>query len=299
MGPAVTLARRLATILLVGGVAGGSFADRDTAAPEPYRDGEHWILAGDFHVHSFFGDGVLPPWEVRREALRRGLDVIALTNHNHQAATMVDRLTSAWAGRRRGAADLVVIPGQEITAARYHLIGVGVSDTVDWTQPAAGAIAAVHAQGGAAIAAHPIRAYWDAYDWRALSELDGTEVAHPLVDGSDAERRDLIEFSARVRAARPSVAPIGSSDFHFRAPIGLCRTYVFARERTAQGVVEAIRSGRTVAYDSNGRAFGDFALIARAEGRRRRDAALPTSPSWPASASVAAVLIGLAGLVLL
>lgn len=295
----MTLSRRLATILLAGGIAGGSLADRDTAAPEPYRDAQYWILAGDFHVHSFFGDGVLPPWELRREARRRGLDVIALTNHNHQAATTVDRLTSAWAGRRNGASDLVVIPGQEITAARYHLIGVGISDTVDWTQPAGGAIAAVHAQGGAAIAAHPIRSYWEAYDWPAAAELDGTEVAHPLVDVGDAGRRDLIEFSARLRAARPSIAPVGSSDFHFRAPIGLCRTYVFAREPTAQGVVEAIRSGRTVAYDSNGRAFGDSALMARAEGRRARDAARPTSPAWPASASVVAVLLGLAGLILL
>lgn len=170
---------------------------------------------------------------------------------------------------------------------------------MDWTQPAADAIAAVHAQGGATIAAHPTRSYWDAYDPRALAVLDGAEVAHPLVDGNEDRRDELIEFYKRVRAARPSAAPIGSTDFHIRAPIGLCRTYVFARERSAPGVVEAIRSGRTVAYDSTGHAFGDAPLAKMAERRRQHDAARPTAPSWPASASVGAVLLGLAGLILL
>ena len=301
----MTRARRLAAVLFLCGVVGGSVADRGTRAPEPYRDGEYWVLAGDFHVHSFFGDGVLPPWELRREARRRGLDVIALTNHNHQASVVIDRWTFSLAGSRAGsflagdASDVLVMPGQEITAGRYHLIGVGIANTVDWTQTAAGAIAAVHAQGGAAIAAHPTRWYWDAYDPRALAGLDGAEVAHPLVEGDEELRDELIEFYERVRAAHPSAAPIGSSDFHVRAPIGLCRTYVFARERSAQGVVEAIRSGRTVAYDSTGHAFGDSSLVQMAERRRRHDAARPAAPSWPAAASAMAVLLGLAGLILL
>ena len=301
----MTIARRLAATLLVCGVVGGSLVERDTPALEPYREGEYWILAGDFHVHSFFGDGLLPPWEARREARRRGLDAIAVTNHNHQASLVVDRWTSFLAGSLTGASgadsasDLLVLPGQEITAARYHLIGVGMATTVDWTQSAAEAIAAVHAQGGAAIAAHPTRGYWNAYDSRALSVLDGSEVAHPLVDGDAKSRGELIEFYTRLRTARPSAAPIGSSDFHIRAPMGLCRTYVFARERSQAGVVEAIRSGRTVAYDSTGHAFGDAALVAMADRRRQHDAVRRTSPSPSASASVVAVLLGLVGLIVL
>ena len=40
------------------------------------------VLSADLHVHSFPGDGALPPWALASEARRRGLDIIALTNHN-------------------------------------------------------------------------------------------------------------------------------------------------------------------------------------------------------------------------
>ena len=70
----------------------------------------------------------------------------------------------------------------------------------------------------------------------------------------------------------------GSSDFHGIGPIGLCRTYVFAREASEQGILEALRQGHTVVYGNHGDAYGDAALIALAAqyGRlREREPAAP------------------------
>lgn len=53
------------------------------------------------------------------------------------------------------------------------------------------------------------------------------------------------------------MAAIGSSDFHVAPALAACRTFLFARERTAAGVLEAIRSGRTVALDETGQLHGD------------------------------------------
>jgi hypothetical protein len=283
---------RASTALFVAGVAAGSWLDPGPrTAPE--RVGDYWVLAADFHVHAFPGDGALPPWEIRAEAQRRGLDVVALTNHNQRMAGHIDRW---WSGART---DPLVLAGEEITSRHYHIIAIGITRTVDWDQPAAAAIADVHAQGGVAIAAHPSRVFWEGYDAAAAAALDGAEIAHPLIIGSGEARRELLEFWRRARAHHPDLAPIGSTDFHARSPIGLCRTYVFARELTEAGVVEAVRSGRTVAYDPQGHASGDPSLVQVAERRwQAATAVLPEDPSWPEMLSVMTALVGLLGMIL-
>jgi hypothetical protein len=43
--------------------------------------------------------------------------------------------------------------------------------------------------------------------------------------------------------------------------LGLCRTFVFAREVSERGVLEAIRDGRTVVVDSQGHPQGRADLL--------------------------------------
>ncbi len=280
--------RRFSWALVVLGLAVGSWADRG-AAPAPAREGEYWVLAADFHVHGFFGDGALPPWEIRAEARRRGLDVVALTNHNQRFAHVVDR----WFSRRNE--DPLILRAEEITAQRYHLIAIGAARRVGWNQPAAAAIAEIHAAGGAAIAAHPIRLFWPGFDAESMAMLDGAEIAHPLMIGGAQPRAELEEFFRTAERHHNHLSPIGSTDFHFEAPMGRCRTYVFARAATSDAVVEAVRSGRTVAYDVDGRGQGDPQLVAvtdrifgAADAGRHRNA-LATTGS-------ALALLGFAGL---
>ena len=73
----------------------------------------------------------------------------------------------------------MLIAGVELTSDRYHLAAVGLRAPVAWRQPAAAAAAAVHAQGGVAIAAHPVPPLADGFDAAALDALDGFEAAHP------------------------------------------------------------------------------------------------------------------------
>jgi hypothetical protein len=67
----------------------------------------------------------------------------------------------------------------------------------------------------------------------------------------------------RARRLKPSIAPIGSSDFHVSPALATCRTLVFAREATAAGVIDAIRDGRTVAVDQFGHRHGNASLVQR------------------------------------
>jgi hypothetical protein len=89
----------------------------------------------------------------------------------------------------------------------------------------------------------------------ALRVLDGAEVVRPEAQGDERLASQLREFFSRA-----DLTAIGDSDYHGIGLIGYSRTYVFARERTEQGVLDALREGRTVVYD-RGRAFGDPAMI--------------------------------------
>jgi hypothetical protein len=223
----------------------------------PLRAGEYVVLAGDFHVHAFPGDGALAPWTLRQEAARAGLDVYTVSNHNR---TFTARFAQWLARSSRGP---IVIAGQEITNPQYHMIAVGIERTVNADQPAAGAIADVHSQGGVTIAAHPLPSFHGYDEDTTVAALDGTEAAHPVDHPGDREL--FAGFYERARRLKPTIAPIGSSDFHTGPELAWCRTFVFAREATAAGVIDAIRNGRTVAQDDAGHRYGDPALLALLE----------------------------------
>jgi hypothetical protein len=208
------------------------------------------VLVGDFHVHGMPGDGALPVWEIQREAGRRGLDVVAITNHNDNSSL---RLAN---GLGLVKAYPIVIPGEELTTRDFHMAAVGVTTMIDPRLPARDAIAAIHAQGGVAIAAHPVATEWRVEDPEALKALDGAEVAHPIILGGSKWDVQLREFFQRTRAVNPDIAPIGSTDYHMAMPLGLCRTYLIVDEISREGVLDAIRRGRTVASGPGDRLVG-------------------------------------------
>jgi predicted metal-dependent phosphoesterase TrpH len=285
----MTFLQGVAVLLLVSGVAIGTLSDRRPPSEAKFENG-FWILAADLHVHSFLGDGGLSPWDLLTEARRRQLDVIALTNHNQVFGARV----AHWLSRTSGGPMALV--GQEISAPDYHLIAIGVNEAIDWRQPAASAIEAIHQRGGIAIAAHPTVEFSAGFDTRSLELLDGAEVAHPVMFHNEERRIELATFYERAKARNARIAPVSGSDMHFLAPVGRYRTYVFTREFSERGVLEAFRHGRTLAADADGHLYGDPALIALFE-QQRAGRSPSAEDGWRVSA-LAAVWAGLLGLVL-
>lgn len=241
------------------------------------------VLAGDFHVHAYPIDGSLPRWEVQKAAARRGLDVVAVTNHNQ---TIAGRLAPFFDG-----ADVIVLPGQELTTSGFHMALAGVSETVDWRLSASAAIDETHRQGGIAIAAHPVPDSWRTADAAALAKLDGVEALHQLVHFEPDGRGQLAAFLDRVRAVNPDVAPIGSSDFHFFPDLASCRTYLIVEERSAHGVLDAIRAGRAVASDGRGALIGNPEYVREVEAHLARNP--PPEEDLRQRLATMAVLVGL------
>jgi predicted metal-dependent phosphoesterase TrpH len=244
----MTAARWISAGLLAAALVTGTISDVPRQNPTVVVGG-YRVLAADFHVHSFpLSWATLGPWDTVLEARRQGLDVIAMTPHNHVWVSKVGR----WFARLAGGPTVLV--SEEIVAPRFHILAVGIHDIISWRTSAARAIDEVHRQGGVAIAAHPVAGYWRGFNAEAMRKLDAAEVLHPIAYDSPGAYRELQEFYARA-----SLTAIGDSDYHGLRPMG--RTFVFARDDSEDAILEALRAHRTVVYDRDGRAFGDADLI--------------------------------------
>jgi predicted metal-dependent phosphoesterase TrpH len=278
---------KAAAVLFIVAAVAGLLAPNPRSG-KPLRMGEYHVLAGDFHLHMFpLDETTLAPWDVVVEARRRGLDVIALTGHNQVWTAKVGR----WFARRTGGP--LVLAGEEIVTPSYHMIAVGIEQRVDGRGTAAESIAEIHRQGGVAIAAHPLRDFWPAYNRAAMLGLDGAEVLHPIAFAGPEYAAELREFYQRR-----ALTAIGSSDFHGTSYPGFSRTYVFVHEVTEQTVLDALRERRTVAVDRDGRSYGDLELIRLAEsnGGLPRSGVVPEAGGWSGLSRVAALAGMLAAL---
>jgi predicted metal-dependent phosphoesterase TrpH len=275
--------------LLCVAIVAGTASDRARVDP-PLTLGGYRVIAADFHAHpAIAGGAALAPWDLVLEAQRQGLDALAITPHNK----VFPAQAGVWFSRLIGGPTVLV--GEEVRAARFHIIGVGIARTVSPHQTAAAAIADIHSQGGVAIAAHPIAEYWPAYDAAAMAMLDGSEVMHPAAYSKNAASEFDAFYGRRLMAA------IGSSDYHGIGRLGMCRTFVFAADASAPAILDALRARRTVVYGAGGRAYGDAALVRLAEedGRLRARAADRVDSGPLVWISRVAAIVGLAGLALL
>jgi hypothetical protein len=128
-----------------------------------------------------------------------------------------------------------------------------------------------------------------------MRKLDGAEIVQPISYSARNAYRELQEFYGRRR-----LTAIGSSDYHGVGPVGLCRTYVFTREASEEGILEALRQGHTVVYDRGGRAYGDPELVrlaAQAGGLREPEDGT-RSPGFLATFSRTCGLLGMIGVII-
>jgi hypothetical protein len=277
--------RLISGSLLLAAIVAGSFPDARRENPALIISG-YRVLAADFHVHMHpMSWSTLAPWDTVIEARRQGLDAFAMAGQNVVWPGTIGR----WFSRRIGGPTVLV--SEEIHTPRYHMIAVGIESAIDWRRTAAEAIVEIHGQGGIAIAAHPIAEYWPGWDAAAMANLDAAEIVHPIIYEQPDRYPQLQEFYGRKR-----LTAIGSSDYHGTGSIGTCRTYVFAKENTEQGILEALRAGRTAVYDHQGRAYGDPDLIRLAAGSLPRPEGAPPPTALNIFSRISGVL-GLVGLI--
>ncbi|RYZ99226.1 MAG: hypothetical protein EOP11_19740 [Proteobacteria bacterium] len=210
-------------------------------------------------MHTNLSDGKIPMRELIDMHGRRGFGAIAITDHLCEPTTILGKasrylslsLTEAQfplymakiaeeAERAWDLYEMLVLPGFELTKNSLsnhrsaHVLAVGITSYVDPTMDVADIARAIRAQGGLAIAAHPVSTrkfekqtfhLWDRRD-ELKSSFDAWEVA---------SGPHLFE---EVRAS--GLPMIANSDLHLPKHMSSWKT-VLDCERHPEAVMDAIR----------------------------------------------------------
>lgn len=232
----------------------------------PAEPGRRW-LAGDLHAHTVHSDGILTVHGLACLARERGLDFIAVTDHNTTSHHPELPAASAYA-------DTILIPGFEITTDRGHSNCFGADRFIDFRNPPDQWLADAEAAGALLSLNHPL-----AGDTRWRLPMDGRppllEVWHSTWDRRGPEPLDWWrEWAAGI--------PIGGSDFHLPGHGGLPGAPTTWVEVEGDDVLGGVRAGRTaISYDPQGPVIvrndgelvvvdGDGTWLVGPDGDRRR-----------------------------
>jgi predicted metal-dependent phosphoesterase TrpH len=252
-------------------------------------------LAGDFHVHTTYSHDVWSgpnddntsndkvytvgwtPAEQIRNAELRGLDFVALTDHNR---------TDALTDPGYASSHLVLVPGYEhsLSGGGQHC-GVFLPDRHDLVELYAKALSdpkqgtfdnglgfdgddgfrtfvdLIHGAGGMCVINHPMSPPWsrgplvssraDAIEVWNTTFLSRTDTTGVLIKSVAADNHLSMQWwEQQFLGGGRRKAAVGGSDNHWRSTfaiqgVGQPTTWVFARNRSAEAVIHGVQAGRT------------------------------------------------------
>ncbi len=186
----------------------------------------------DLHVHTVHsGDSPCEVKEVIESAKRKGLDGVAITDHDS-----VEGLEEAFELAEER--DFFVIPGIEISSIDGHILGLGIEEKVQPQLSAADTVDRIRDLGGIAISAHPFSLSLTPFS--ALeADFDAIEVFNP--------RRYIGNRLAKKYALEEGIPMTAGSDAHYCQEIGMAGVEIDCELRLEE-VLKEIKLGRTKVF---------------------------------------------------
>ncbi len=191
------------------------------------------MLRFDLHVHTNYSkDGQSTVEEILRAAKEKGLDGVAITDHNTTAGA---KYALEICGRV--APGLLVIPGEEISTRSGHLIVLGITSDIVRGMSVSDTIKAGHELGGTVIVPHPYNTLR-----HGISIPKGA-------DAVEAYNSRFIfgihNHIAKTRSKGLGLPTVAGSDAHTATLVGTAVTIVDVEDKSVPAVLQAIREGKT------------------------------------------------------
>lgn len=195
-------------------------------------------LKVDLHVHTdASSDGLSSLQDMIRAAKRRGLDGIAVTDHNN----ILDAGVADQAFRDTG---LLLIPGVEVSTASGHLLVLHPHRSFEKGSAFMDVVKNGMADNSVLIIPHPT----DPFSHGVGAQIVKSSLPfHLPVEVMNASTLGCYNRSAAKLADELSLSKVGGSDAHLDASVGDAYTLVEASERSVNAVLAAIKAGRTSA----------------------------------------------------
>ncbi len=189
----------------------------------------------DMHVHTNHSkDGLSDVKFILLQAKRRGLDGLAITDHNTcKALKQAEKLAEKFS--------LLLIKGQEVRCKEGDLLVYGLDFSIPKGMNARDVIKIVQKHGGVAVVAHPFGYLFH------LKSCSGDKMLELEVDGVEVfnSRSAIGNWKALEYARKLKLPIIAGSDAHHWREVGKAYTTVECKEKSEEAVLDAIRKGKT------------------------------------------------------
>ncbi|MGF7117802.1 PHP domain-containing protein [Methanobacterium oryzae] len=162
----------------------------------------------DFHIHSkYSSDGFLDPKKIVKIAIKRGLNGIAVTDH--------DTIKGGLKTKEYETEDFKVIIGSEVSTTKGEIIGLFLEQEIKSVEYYE-VVDEIKAQNGIVVVPHPFD------NWRNSASL--TKEDYKLVNNIEIFNSRCVEDKynqkASLFAKNNNLSVIGGSDAHFANEIG-------------------------------------------------------------------------------
>ncbi|RLE52906.1 MAG: hypothetical protein DRJ30_07415 [Candidatus Methanomethylicota archaeon] len=185
----------------------------------------------DLHVHTVYSDGSGTVEEVIRRALEKGLDGIAITDHNS--------IKGYFEAKKILKEKIILIPGFEVKTEKGHILIYGLTEIPEKNISYEELIEWVRKRRGIAILAHPAAGRKYMKTWMR-SKPDAVEVLNALYPIGSL----MIKMGMKI-ANKLELPMTGGSDAHQPENVGDAYTLVKVEEKSSEGILEAIKKGLT------------------------------------------------------
>ncbi len=185
-------------------------------------------VKADLHVHSnYSADSIISPKELVQYAQKRGLNAVAITDHNQvEGARKIARETN-----------FLVIPGTEVSSLHGHIVGLNVQEAIPQGLPAIDTVEKIHQAGGIAIACHPFALFKGSVGKHTNKDFDAVETKNASALPYGNASRKAEEIADKLKLPR-----VAGTDAHIGQAIGYAYTIIEA-EQNAEDIVKSIVAG--------------------------------------------------------
>jgi predicted metal-dependent phosphoesterase TrpH len=186
-------------------------------------------VKADLHVHTIYSnDSVITPKELVFYSKRRGLNAVAVTDHDQMEGAL----------RIAKETDFLIIPGIEVSSLNGHIVGLNVCKRVPKGLSAEETVDRIHKAGGIAIACHPYALFKGSIGKHVSANFDAIEVINA----------SSFPFGRTMRKAKQlaqglNLPQVAGTDAHYGPVIGQAYT-IIESEADVDAVVKAVQKGR-------------------------------------------------------
>jgi predicted metal-dependent phosphoesterase TrpH len=195
----------------------------------------------DLHIHTTYSmDGTASASEVFEGAVRAGLDVIAVTDHNEVRGSLEARDLCIRYG-------VEVIPGVEVSTRDGHLVALFIEKNIPAGLSAIDTLLRIHEMGGLAIAVHPHQPVPNSITLQNIQRALENPLAREALLGIEVcnmnPSHSPFNLRSRQIADTLPLAHIASSDAHLASMVGAAITHF--EGSTAQDLRQVIQHRAT------------------------------------------------------